>query len=708
MTESNGKRSKIFNIKNMHPISELSTNVPAFLGKLWKLVEDSETDDLICWAPNGRSFFIRNQAQFARDLLPHYYKHNNMASFVRQLNMYGFHKKVSVELGGLKCDRDEMEFAHQYFLKGHPYLLDHIKRKIATAKILDPSITSVKPELMTKMLTEVRSMRGKQDHLDSRLENMKRENEALWRELAVLRQKHLKQQQIVNKLIHFLVTIVQPSRGGGLSVKRRYPLMIDDYNRQRSKQSKMSKAQTSPLGPVIHELDISEHDLDSEYIVAEMLENQQNPTVQSPEHQAQPVADEDNSEVLHFCDSVQIPENIQCVPQKESDGRKRRAKGKKKRKSTVPIKISIPSTESGEECREETIMVEVPQEEEPIPIFESNSPTTPKPVPLATVRSSKLAAMAANLNKDVEQELDPDLCSGDLDEIDEIDEIEEEVRNNPEMVKLENILIIPEILSDDNAESGENRMASSTSSLSDHSKNINSPNSVQSLDFEENAAREQEQFNFAGSSNNGNSEADKNKEPTGASTSASTDNLSLSRFNSSGLADDAYRDEVDNHLETMQSELENLREILRGEGYSIDANTLLGAGNIMIQPKNEELFLIQNKAHDLFGNEDPMSFGIPMNPELDPHSNKGDKDEGETNDGSNGNNGELMAYNPIPTLMDFDDDMFLSAAISPATNSATDIRPTGAFSSDPLELGDSKNSILDSLIAANNDQDSNT
>lgn len=183
-------------------------------------------------------------------------------------------------------------------------------------------------------------------------------------------------------------------------------------------------------------------------------------------------------------------------------------------------------------------MVEVSQEEEPIQISESNSPTTPKPVPLATVRSSKLAAMAANLNKDVEQELEADLCSGDLDSI---EEIEEEVRNNPEMVKLENILIIPEILSDDNAESGENRMASSTSSLSDHSKNINSPNSVQSLDFEENAAKEQEQFNFAGSSNNGNSEADKNKEPTGASTSASTDNLSLSRFNSSGLADDAYR-----------------------------------------------------------------------------------------------------------------------------------------------------------------------
>lgn len=33
---------------------------------------------------------------------------------------------------------------------------------------------------------------------------------------------------------------------------------------------------------------------------------------------------------------------------------------------------------------------------------------------------------------------------------------------------------------------------------------------------------------------------------------------------------------MDNHLETVQTDLENLREILRSEGYSIDANTLLG------------------------------------------------------------------------------------------------------------------------------------
>ncbi|XP_058117526.1 uncharacterized protein LOC131259930 isoform X3 [Anopheles coustani] len=246
----------------MHTFSETGTGVPAFLAKLWRLVEDAETNDLISWSTDGRSFIIQNQAQFAKELLPLNYKHNNMASFIRQLNMYGFHKITSIDNGGLRFDRDEMEFTHPCFQKDHPYLLEHIKRKIATSKQQQLQAqqaaddkSALKLEAVSRVLSEVKNMRGRQDSLDSRFQAMKQENEALWREVAILRQKHHKQQQIVNKLIQFLVTIVQPSRGGLGSMgngnnKRRFQLMINDA----PQQAKLKKSDYSDGGATIEEL----------------------------------------------------------------------------------------------------------------------------------------------------------------------------------------------------------------------------------------------------------------------------------------------------------------------------------------------------------------------------------------------------------------------------------------------------------------------
>ncbi|XP_076281438.1 heat shock factor protein isoform X3 [Lasioglossum baleicum] len=658
----------------MHTIPELGTTVPAFLAKLWKLVEDPETDDLICWSPNGRSFFIRNQAQFARELLPHYYKHNNMASFVRQLNMYGFHKKVSVELGGLKCDRDEMEFAHQFFCKGHPYLVEHIKRKIASSKGQDPALTPIKPELMNKMLTEVRSMRGRQEHLDSRLGAMKRENEALWRELAMLRQKHLKQQQIVNKLIHFLVTLVQPSRSGGISVKRRYPLMIDDSNRQR-KQSKMSKAQASPTGPVIHELDASDPDLDSDYIVAEMLEGDSNPAIQSPEHNSASIIDAGNMETVHLVDdSMQFQADILVNPQ-DIDARlkKRGCKGKKKRKNKVPVKILIPSTKNGEEPREETHMLEMPLEESPVTISILENKLVPKPVPIATTRSPKLAAMAANMTKgtDAEPELDLE-TAGDIEE-----DVQENASN---LVKLQDILIVPEIISEENIESNENENVEINELIEygDNKGNLKTSGTNDTFDQLNNVDGIGKHGNQRVARVNG-AERSLEKENAYSNGAGTSNHLSLSCVNISGSPDAAYRlgsmEDMDNHLESMQTDLDNLRDILRGEGYSIDANTLLG----------------------LFGVDDPMSFSLPINPELNPHSEKDDDDHANFADNVNGTvGGELMTYNPTQNLLDFDDDMFLDAT-SPATSTACDVTTNSLYGSDPLELEDNKASLLESL-----------
>ncbi|XP_032704178.1 heat shock factor protein 1 isoform X5 [Lontra canadensis] len=220
------------------------SNVPAFLTKLWTLVSDPDTDALICWSPSGNSFHVFDQGQFAKEVLPKYFKHNNMASFVRQLNMYGFRKVVHIEQGGLvKPERDDTEFQHPCFLRGQEQLLENIKRKVTSVSTLKSEDIKIRQDSVTKLLTDVQLMKGKQESMDSKLLAMKHENEALWREVASLRQKHAQQQKVVNKLIQFLISLVQSNRI--LGVKRKIPLMLNDgssahsgpkYGRQYSLQ----------------------------------------------------------------------------------------------------------------------------------------------------------------------------------------------------------------------------------------------------------------------------------------------------------------------------------------------------------------------------------------------------------------------------------------------------------------------------------------
>uniref|UniRef100_A0A1A8P5R9 Heat shock transcription factor 1 n=1 Tax=Nothobranchius pienaari TaxID=704102 RepID=A0A1A8P5R9_9TELE len=208
-------------------------NVPAFLTKLWTLVEDPETDPLICWSPSGTSFHVFDQARFSKEVLPKFFKHNNMASFIRQLNMYGFRKVVHIEQGGLlKPERDDTEFQHPFFIRGQEHLLENIKRKVTNVASVRQEEVKISTDEVNKILNDVHLMKGKQETIDSRILSMKHENEALWREVASLRQKHVQQQKVVNKLIQFLVSLVQTNRIMG--VKRKIPLMLNDSSSTHS------------------------------------------------------------------------------------------------------------------------------------------------------------------------------------------------------------------------------------------------------------------------------------------------------------------------------------------------------------------------------------------------------------------------------------------------------------------------------------------
>ena len=93
-----------------------------FLAKLFNLVSESETDDIVHWVEGGKAFRISDPQRLTRIVLPRYFKHNKLGSFTQQLHTYGFTRK---------CDEtsiDGMVFTREFFRAGAPEELYKIRR----------------------------------------------------------------------------------------------------------------------------------------------------------------------------------------------------------------------------------------------------------------------------------------------------------------------------------------------------------------------------------------------------------------------------------------------------------------------------------------------------------------------------------------------------------------------------------------------------
>jgi hypothetical protein len=94
-----------------------AANCSAFISKLWYLMCRPELyQKYIHWSESGDSVILSNDPdinnEFAAEVLPKLFKHGNNASFVRQLNLYGFQRVPSSRLLDAAEIKAARRFAH--------------------------------------------------------------------------------------------------------------------------------------------------------------------------------------------------------------------------------------------------------------------------------------------------------------------------------------------------------------------------------------------------------------------------------------------------------------------------------------------------------------------------------------------------------------------------------------------------------------------
>lgn len=154
--------------RNASVLTSNAAAAPVFLQKTYDMIESSP-ESVACWSENGDSFIIKLPREFAKTMLPRYFKHNNFSSFVRQLNFYGFrkHKKDEIVITSMNDEtKNWWEFYHEKFVRGKEELMAQIRRKTYS----EP--TSPEREEVETLKMSVENLQGQVSELMGQLSDL--------------------------------------------------------------------------------------------------------------------------------------------------------------------------------------------------------------------------------------------------------------------------------------------------------------------------------------------------------------------------------------------------------------------------------------------------------------------------------------------------------------------------------------------------------
>ncbi|KAK3683820.1 hypothetical protein B0T22DRAFT_385339 [Podospora appendiculata] len=241
--------------------------IPPFVQKLSSFLDESRNTELIRWSDKGDSFVVLDEDEFAKTLIPELFKHNNYASFVRQLNMYGFHKRVGLSDNSMKAserkNKSPSEYYNPYFRRGHPNLLwlinkpkggnkkknennrnvkqeegdndsdDEIVEETYTAPAFTAAPVGRAPPIandigplprkdLVQVKTQLERVQQQQNAIHSMLSKLRQEHTSLFQQAIMFQTMHERHENSINAILNFLANVFRKSleeQGGTHSVQ---------------------------------------------------------------------------------------------------------------------------------------------------------------------------------------------------------------------------------------------------------------------------------------------------------------------------------------------------------------------------------------------------------------------------------------------------------------------------------------------------------
>ncbi len=220
-------------------------------------LDESKNTELIRWSDRGDSFVVLDEDEFAKTLIPELFKHNNYASFVRQLNMYGFHKRVGLSDNSMKAserkNKSPSEYYNPCFKRGHPNLLWLINKpkgqgkkgsdkkrvkdeqqqdgdsdddgrdveevygnNVQTTRAISaaPEAGPLQRQTLVSIQNQVAEMEARQGQMLNAIQRLRKDHNQLYQQSVAFQNLHDRHENSINAILTFLATVYNRSVDG--------------------------------------------------------------------------------------------------------------------------------------------------------------------------------------------------------------------------------------------------------------------------------------------------------------------------------------------------------------------------------------------------------------------------------------------------------------------------------------------------------------